>query len=57
MMNSTVVYTCITGDYDRLNDPVVVGNGIDYVCFTDSKNVNSKIWKTRPIPDDLLNLS
>lgn len=40
-----VVYTVITGDYDELKDPEYVIDGIDYICFTDSLNKESKIWK------------
>ncbi len=39
------VYTTIIGDYDKLNDPTVVDENCDYYCFTDNKELKSKIWK------------
>lgn len=52
-----VIYTCITGGYDNLIKPSFVTPGVDYVCFTDNKDLKSDIWKIRPIPDELLKLS
>ena len=48
-----VVYTCITGGYDNLMKPSVVTPGVDYVCFTDNKDLRSDIWKIRPMPEEL----
>lgn len=55
-MSRIVIYTCITGDYDRLVDPSVVSPDFDYICFTD-KPTNVKVWQIRPIPDELKGLS
>lgn len=56
--NDKVVYTCITGDYDDLKEPEYISNGFDYICFTDNpQNLNCKIWKILPIPDEYKNLS
>jgi hypothetical protein len=44
-MNRIVVYTAIFNDYDWLKDPVFVPDGIDFICYTDSDRVHSKIWK------------
>jgi hypothetical protein len=44
-MNKIVVYTAIFNNYDWLKDPVVVPTGIDFVCYTDSHKVHSKVWK------------
>ena len=52
-----VVYTCITGGYDGLMEPVVVTPGVDYVCFTDNMNMKSKTWKIVPMPEELNGLS
>ena len=52
-----VVYTCITGGYDNLIKPTLVTPGVDYVCFTDNKDLKSNIWKIRPIPEELLGYS
>lgn len=43
-MNKKVIYTCITGDYDVLKEPVIVTEGWDYICFTD-QDLTSKNWK------------
>jgi len=48
-----VVYTCITGGYDNLHDPLYVHPNIDYVVYTDNLNMKSSIWKVRPIPDHI----
>lgn len=55
--NKKVVYTCITGGYDTLIDPKFVTDGFDYVCFTDNDNMESDIWKIRPLPKETDNLS
>lgn len=52
-----VCYTCITGNYDKLHEPQVVPKDIDFVCFTNNPNLKSNIWKIRPIPSELENLS
>lgn len=52
-----VVYTCITGGYDKIKEPTLVTPGIDYICFTDNKEMKSNTWKIRPIPEELLNYS
>lgn len=44
------VYTCITGNYDELQ-PVYQEEGIDYLCFTDNKDLESKGWKIIYIED------
>ena len=40
-----VVYTSITGDYDTLNEPEFVDDEMDYICFTNNKNLRSRVWK------------
>lgn len=54
--NKKVVYTCISGNYDTLLEPEFISEGFDYVCFTDQP-FTSNIWKIRPIPEELNNLS
>ena len=44
-MNKIVVYTAIFNNYDWLKDPVVVPTDIDFVCYTDSDRVCSKVWR------------
>lgn len=48
-----VVYTCITGGYELLDDPYVVSPDFDYVCFTNFSRIKSDIWQIRPIPEEL----
>lgn len=52
-----VCYTCITGNYDKLHDPLVVPHDIDFICFTNNQQLKSNIWKIRSIPQELDNLS
>ena len=47
-----VVYTCISGNYDVLDDPQVVTPGWEYICFTDQP-VKSKVWDVRPLPEEI----
>ena len=44
-MNKICVYTCITGDYDSLNEIKNPEKHIDYYCFTNNKKIKSKTWK------------
>ena len=44
-----VIYTAITGNYDKLKEPKVVTEGFDYVCFTDNVKLKSPVWKILPI--------
>jgi hypothetical protein len=50
-----VIYTCITGKYDQLNDSKFIHPEWKYVCFTDDptiKNKNNSSWTIRPIVFD-----
>lgn len=53
-MKTNVVYTCVTGNYDRLKSPRVVDPEWDYICFTNNKNITSDVWDVRYINDDSL---
>lgn len=50
-----VVFTCLSGSYDTLKEPVEVDPNWDYVCFT-NEPVTSKVWQIRKIPDALVHL-
>lgn len=50
-------YTCITGGYDSLKEPLAQSNGIDLVCFSDNADLRSDAWQVRPIPSELTFLS
>ena len=55
--NKKVVYTCITGGYDRIIEPKFITDGFDYVCFTDNMDLESDVWEIRPLPKETENLS
>lgn len=57
LKNNKVIYTCITGKYELLDDPFIISPGYDYVCFTNYDKIQSNIWKIRPIPSELDGLS
>ena len=48
-MNRKVIYTCLTGGYDRLEQPATVAPDWDYVCFTDTDGQDG-VWQLRKIP-------
>ena len=58
-----VVFTCITGHYDRLrpflNQSEETLQKVDFICFTDDEipNASSLGWKILPIPQELDGLS
>ena len=46
-----VIYTCLTGGYDKLRQPIAADPSFDYVCFTDDASKGREgIWELRPIP-------
>jgi hypothetical protein len=45
------MYTAITNNYDNLKEITIVSPEIDYIAFTDNKNLKSKIWKIVQIDD------
>ncbi len=46
-----VVYTCITGAYDILRQPLATRPDWDYICFTDKPEAKSDgVWQLRPVP-------
>lgn len=51
--NKKVIYTCITGNYDKLISHKYYNSEWDYVCFTDDeKLINKKqfsMWEIRPL--------
>lgn len=46
-----VVYTCITGGYDKIIEPNYCFDNIDYCLFSD-KNIKAKKWVVRQIPEE-----
>lgn len=49
-MNTKVIYTVITGEYDTLKEPLIITPGWDYVCFTDNHSLVSEHWTMRYVP-------
>lgn len=47
--NQKVIYTCITGDYDKLLEVQKKDEGFDYICFTDNPSLESDTWEIRLI--------
>lgn len=43
------VYTAITGDYDNLRDPLFTDENLIYICFTNNRNIKSKVWNVEYI--------
>lgn len=49
------VYTCVVGGYDKVSDPTIINENIDYFIFSD-RNIQSRIWNQISIPSKLLEL-
>ncbi|HDR4948340.1 TPA: DUF616 domain-containing protein [Bacillus cereus] len=49
--NEFVVYTAITNRYDRLKEISYPLDYVDYIVFTDDKNLKSETWDVLPIED------
>lgn len=53
-----VVYTCITGKYDCLLEPLLIEDDVTYVVISDCEIDNKKSrWKRMDIPDECKNMS
>ncbi len=49
-MKDKVLYTCITGGYDNLKQPLSIYEDYDYICF--SNNITARqigVWQIKPI--------
>ena len=44
MKNKICIYTCITGDYDNVNELPFKEKGVDYFLFTNNKKITSNTW-------------
>lgn len=40
-----VVYSCLFGDYEELKEPDVADPNVEYIIFTDNKDLVSKKWR------------
>jgi len=48
-----VIYTCLTGGYEKLPQPEVTAEDFDYICFTDDQSdgeTRAGVWQVKPIP-------
>lgn len=51
MQNKYVIYTCLTGGYDQLQQPQAVNPEYDYICFTDDfPQGRMGVWTIVPLP-------
>ena len=48
------VYTCITGNYDNIHEIENKESGVDYLLFTNNKEIKSDTWDIIYIEDDSL---
>ncbi len=48
-----IVYTCITGNYDSVVELDHKEDNIEYLLFTNNKNLKSNTWKIKYIDEDL----
>ena len=54
MKKKIVVYTCITGDYDNILDPLIEEKSCDYILFTNNSfNNRNEGYKIVNIPDNI----
>jgi O-antigen biosynthesis protein len=49
VVKTIVVYTAIFDGYDKLTQPDVVNNSVDYVCFSDRQIPESGAWQVRSL--------
>lgn len=55
-MDRIVIYTCIVGAYDELLQPLVVEEGMDYICFVGKGELHPEkdgVWTVRELPFSL----
>ena len=42
-----VVYSAVTGSYDKINEPQYINPELDYILFTDDPHIQSDVWQVR----------
>lgn len=47
------IYTCITGGYDELLEPLVVEPGVDYICVSERSPHPGSVWRHLPLEFDV----
>jgi hypothetical protein len=53
----TVIYTAISGNYEKLKQHQYISKDFDYICFTDQKIKNPGIWEIVPLEKKILDLT
>ena len=48
------IYTCITGNYDNIYEPIIKEKKCDYILFTNNSNLKSDKYKVMDIPEYIL---
>ncbi|UWU51561.1 glycosyltransferase [Limnospira platensis] len=48
-----IVYTCNFGNYESVKEPLAVDPRVEYILFTDRKDIKSQTWKVVNIEDNL----
>lgn len=48
-----ICYTCMTGEYDNLRDPLIVTEGWKYICFTNNSKVTSNVYEVIKINENI----
>ena len=49
----TIIYTVIIGNYDTIKQPLVVEEGVEYVLFTNNREIkDAGVWKVVQIPSE-----
>lgn len=51
-----VIYTALTGNYDNVNEILYKEDGVDYLLFTNNRNLRSNTWQIVYIESDLDNV-
>lgn len=51
-----VIYTALTGNYDNVNEILYKEDGVDYLLFTNNRNLQSNTWQIVYIESDLDNV-
>jgi hypothetical protein len=44
------VYSCVTGDYDKVRNPILVDDDLDYFCISDTPCAADSVWRFLEIP-------
>src|SRR5690606_31785297 len=48
-----IVYTCNFGNYESVKEPLYIDSSVEYLLFTDNKNIRSKNWKIVVVEEKL----